>query len=273
VIAGERAVNLQKGGKKGRNSMKFSKLSVVVLFSTISILFAQGDNCINAMNIPSLPFWIFSNTAGYNNDYSLPDSGCTGNTTLGPDAVFSYTPQTDICLSLEVIIPQSGWDASIYVFTDCDNMVCVAGVDQFGPGSPEALNISMMPGVTYYFVVDGRNPTDYGPFVLGLSECLTDVKEGVTAPSFELISFDVKPSVTRNSAKFFFSLPFPDRVKIDVYDASGRLVKSLFNETKREDNIIWNCDDMKGQRVEAGVYFVKFEAMGKRITRKVVILR
>jgi len=249
-------------------------LGVIVSFLIFAgALLAQGDNCENATLISSLPFWTYTNNAGYNNNYSLPDTGCTGNATLGPDAVFSYTPQDELCLSLEVIIPQSNWDASIYVLTDCEGLECVAGTDEFGPGSPEALYISMTPGVTYYFVVDGKDTSDYGPYVLGLSECVTDVKEGALKPSLELISFRVYPSVTRSLTKFFFSLPVEGNVSIDIYDAMGRLVKSLTNEVAREKSIIWNCDDMNGKRVEAGVYFVKFEALGKKITEKVVLLK
>jgi len=261
----------KKKGEKKEDVMRILRVLGLVLLM-VGVLWAQGDNCSSAWVISSLPFWTYSNTAGYTNDYSLPDTGCTGNTTFGPDGVYSFTPQNDICISLEVIIPQSGWDASIYVLSDCDNLVCVAGVDQYGEGSPEALYVTMTPGVTYYFVVDGKDTSDYGPFVLGLSECTTDIEEGILKPSLELISFKVNPSITRNSTKFFYSLPIIDEVKIDIYDASGRLVKSIASRGK-EANIVWNCDDMNGSRLDAGVYFVKFEAMGKKITEKIVLLR
>ena len=245
----------------------------LILILAVGFLLAQGENCNQATVISSLPYWAVSNTTGFQNDYNLPSNGCTGNISEGPDAVYAYSPTGPVCVSLEVLIPQSGWNASIYVLTDCENLVCVSGADNFGPGSPEALYVTMAPGNTYYFVIDGRNADDYGPFVVGFSECSTDIEEGIIDPLKNVINFKVYPTIVTKNVKISMSLPFEDRVSVDIYDASGRLVSHLFDGKTSSLSLNWDGKDSNGKSIKAGVYFVRVSTLHKVLTEKLVVVR
>ncbi|MCX7994159.1 MAG: Omp28-related outer membrane protein [candidate division WOR-3 bacterium] len=58
-------------------------------------------------------------------------------------------------------------------------------------------------------------------------------------------------------------------VSVKIYDASGRLVKSL----TANPVIIWNGDDSNGKMLPSGIYFVKLESESETILEKVVIVR
>ena len=59
-----------------------------------------------------------------------------------------------------------------------------------------------------------------------------------------------------------------------VYDASGRLVRTLARETlpAGDHTTIWDGRDDRGSRVGAGTYFVRLEAGDATRTTKVVFL-
>jgi len=72
-----------------------------------------------------------------------------------------------------------------------------------------------------------------------------------------------------------FDLPVTSFVTLDIYNISGRKVKSLVSGVKSSGNykVIWDgCDD-SGQSVSSGVYFYKLIVTGFSETRKMLLLR
>ncbi len=65
--------------------------------------------------------------------------------------------------------------------------------------------------------------------------------------------------------------------KLQIYDATGRLVKSFNHLTIQPSNhptqIVWNGTDDLGRRLPAGVYFVRLENEGFKQVEKVILLR
>jgi hypothetical protein len=62
---------------------------------------------------------------------------------------------------------------------------------------------------------------------------------------------------------------------IRIYDASGRLVKSFDLESRiqnQESVVRWDGRDDVGKRVPKGVYFVRLQGTGLRITEKVILV-
>jgi flagellar hook assembly protein FlgD len=60
-----------------------------------------------------------------------------------------------------------------------------------------------------------------------------------------------------------------------VHDVAGRRVRVLedsFREAGRHA-AVWDGRDGTGRRVAAGVYFVRLQAAGGELTRKIVLLR
>jgi hypothetical protein len=72
-----------------------------------------------------------------------------------------------------------------------------------------------------------------------------------------------------------YTLPVTGHVSLRVYDAAGRLVKTLVDavETAGRHAAAWNGVDDGGADVSSGVYFVRLESVGGIETRKVVLLK
>ncbi|MBK9471879.1 MAG: T9SS type A sorting domain-containing protein [bacterium] len=64
-------------------------------------------------------------------------------------------------------------------------------------------------------------------------------------------------------------------VRIRVYDASGRLVRSLAEGTTfaGRHRLDWDGRDDAGRRAAAGLYLIRVESGSRAATRKVVLTR
>ncbi len=73
-----------------------------------------------------------------------------------------------------------------------------------------------------------------------------------------------------------FGLNAPGDVTLSVYDAGGRLVKTLLageaHEAGRHE-VIWNGKDNADTQVSSGVYFYRLEAGAFTETRKMTLLK
>jgi flagellar hook assembly protein FlgD len=60
-----------------------------------------------------------------------------------------------------------------------------------------------------------------------------------------------------------------------VYDPRGHLVRALVDRSAEAGarSVRWDGLDERGGVVESGVYFVRFEAAGRSVTRKISLLR
>jgi hypothetical protein len=72
-----------------------------------------------------------------------------------------------------------------------------------------------------------------------------------------------------------FSLPQPSQVEIDVYDVSGRLVKTLVHDqyVAGEHEVIWRGKDARGKSVASGVYFYSMHAGSFQSSHKMLLAR
>jgi len=99
----------------------------------------------------------------------------------------------------------------------------------------------------------------------------------ITIPGVELsLSLDtIYPNPFNPDATITFTIPQAASVVIRVYDARGRLVRELFNDsqTSGTHSLTWNGLDDSGYTASSGVYYVRLESLGLIKTRKVVLLR
>lgn len=95
----------------------------------------------------------------------------------------------------------------------------------------------------------------------------------------EIISYsnlNIFPSlVTNGEVQIHYSLKKSGRVKLTIYDTSGRIVKTLVNEFRSSGvyRIKWNGKDEKGEIVPTGIYFVRGKIGGVNANKKVVCIR
>ncbi len=83
------------------------------------------------------------------------------------------------------------------------------------------------------------------------------------------------PNPFNPSTMIAFELEAAGRAKLDVFDAAGRFVKTLVDETlpAARHEVNWNGKDASGRSVASGVYFYSITANGLRDTKKMILLR
>jgi hypothetical protein len=101
----------------------------------------------------------------------------------------------------------------------------------------------------------------------------TGVEENTIAKPF--ILYSLAPNPTRANALIKFQLVNTQKVKLNVYDVTGQLVKTLINDEKPagKHQVYWNGQDEQQNQVSSGIYFLKFEAGNHVETRKLLLIK
>ncbi len=97
---------------------------------------------------------------------------------------------------------------------------------------------------------------------------------GAVASSFVLSQN--YPNPFNPSTNIRFSLPQTEKVKLEVYDIQGNLIKSLVDyELYQPGNyeVTWDGSDNKGSRVASGIYFAKMQAGKFSHTKKMNLVK
>ncbi len=96
-----------------------------------------------------------------------------------------------------------------------------------------------------------------------------DPEVGVARPTLH----PVAPNPAAGPARIRFSLPNSREVTVSVYDAGGRLVRTLVTgrHAGGHHSVIWDCTDAAGRELAAGVYLLRLEAEGSSDSRKLVL--
>ena len=83
------------------------------------------------------------------------------------------------------------------------------------------------------------------------------------------------PNPFNSSTTIYYTLPTESRVLIKVYNLVGEEIKILIDyiQSAGENSITWDGTNKIGQTVSSGVYFYRFEADGKVMTKKMTYLR
>lgn len=91
--------------------------------------------------------------------------------------------------------------------------------------------------------------------------------------AFRLHAAAPNPFVHRTSVAF--DLPAARAVRLLVYDVSGRLVRTLADESlpAGSHERVWDRTDATGRPVAAGIYFVRLDAETMEAREKIVVLR
>jgi len=118
--------------------------------------------------------------------------------------------------------------------------------------------------------------------VLGGWSTTTAVGDGGTdddplpgPPAREGFDLSCYPNPCNPSATIVFSLPDAGRAKLAVFDAQGRLVRTLIDGALAggSHSVVWNGTNESGGRVGSGVYFYRITANKRSDTKKILLLR
>lgn len=89
-------------------------------------------------------------------------------------------------------------------------------------------------------------------------------------------SLSIAPNPTIGGTEIRFAQPGQEAVaRASVFDAAGRLVRTLSTGVPAEGGLSWNWDgrDGRGARVAAGIFFVRVEGAGFTETRRLTVVR
>lgn len=97
----------------------------------------------------------------------------------------------------------------------------------------------------------------------------------VSLPELSLALHQNHPNPFNPQTTIAYDLPSTARVRLLVMDVSGKLVRTLVDETQAAGSrsVIWNGRDDNGNAVSSGVYFYVLDAGKERLTRKLVLLK
>jgi hypothetical protein len=126
----------------------------------------------------------------------------------------------------------------------------------------------------YYYKVSAVDDHDNeSPHALLMPDDVT----GEDPPTVPLASYLEQnfPNPFNPVTSISFGIASSEHIKLRIYDAAGRLVRTLMNETKDAGHytIDWNGFSDDGRQVASGVYFYKLTAGIFRETRKMILLR
>ncbi|MBD3334779.1 MAG: S8 family serine peptidase [Candidatus Eisenbacteria bacterium] len=85
----------------------------------------------------------------------------------------------------------------------------------------------------------------------------------------------VQPNPAGQATKIGYSLPHSGPVRIEIFDANGRRVRTLWDgwQMAGDHRIAWDARDGDGQAVAGGTYFLHVASGGEAFSRKVTIVR
>lgn len=96
-----------------------------------------------------------------------------------------------------------------------------------------------------------------------------NVKEETYAHVYNLPSISIKPNPTSRTTLIYYSLPAKERLAVNVFDASGRLIERVFDR-----EVVGNgCIEWQPANIANGIYFVKIEKASGSSINKVIYLR
>ena len=83
------------------------------------------------------------------------------------------------------------------------------------------------------------------------------------------------PNPVRGNTTINYSITKSGHVTLNVYDMSGKLVKTLVNGNVNAGthSVVWNRTDNRSNKVAGGVYFYKMNANNETLTKKMIVVK
>jgi len=96
-----------------------------------------------------------------------------------------------------------------------------------------------------------------------------------TTPEMDLALFENYPNPFNPHTTIGYTIPKSGQVLMNIYDARGRMVRTLVDETQNRGlhTAEWDGTDRYGVTVASGVYFVRLAADKRVKTRKILLLK
>jgi len=136
--------------------------------------------------------------------------------------------------------------------------------------------LDYLEGVTVYYRISAFDHAgNRGPYseTLVVNSSLNAHSNNYLAREFKL--YQNYPNPFNPSTVINYELPFDGIVNVSIYNAKGKLVKTLLNkhQTAGFKNLTWNSLDKNGNAVSAGLYFYTITTSESQQSMKMVLLK
>jgi len=102
-----------------------------------------------------------------------------------------------------------------------------------------------------------------------------DIEESAGASGIPFSLEVAQPAIKRYFTKLKYSIPIDTPIALNLFDASGRRVKSIFNGLEKagsyEERVIFTDDT--GRSLSDGIYFIKYSSMDKTLSEKIIVVK
>ncbi len=143
--------------------------------------------------------------------------------------------------------------------------------DSHGPGGAETVSFYPTTGDYYGFLVWANNSASGTIYYQW-----TGIEESSESRpvSTHTLLYSCRPGHFRRSTELTYSLGRPCDVRLDVVDASGRLVERMVDARQPQGvhRVRWTGQDASGRYVSPGIYFVRLTTADHTATQKMVKL-
>jgi hypothetical protein len=134
-------------------------------------------------------------------------------------------------------------------------------------------------GTEYRFIDDTVMPGREYSYRVGLTEegssRILFETEIIQIPEAALTLYQNSPNPFNPSTTISWILPGAMRVRLEIFDVSGRPVRLLVDEELEpgQHSFVWNGSGENGSAISSGIYFLRLSAGKESITRKMVLLK
>jgi hypothetical protein len=162
------------------------------------------------------------------------------------------------------------WNSAVRIY--------MAGRTPLTPGAPESMTLKgLINGAKYYAILKSADSQlNWSRYSNVATFTAVTAITGVDAPSApELVLGAPRPSPTTGRADVNLDLPKSMNVEASVFDAQGRLVRTLDHGVLSGGPHILHWDGMldRGGNAVSGVYWIRVAAAGLVKRQKVVVVR
>jgi hypothetical protein len=119
------------------------------------------------------------------------------------------------------------------------------------------------------------NPTDNVMYDTVVVIPWTGISEVVAEPLPRTLSLAARPNPSAGRTAFACALPRPATLALELYDATGTLVRTLAAGPRPagRHNVTWDGRDGSGRLMPEGIYYCRMTADSRTVTTKVILQR
>jgi hypothetical protein len=192
---------------------------------------------------------------------------------VSPDSAFSFYHQYDL---------ETGWD---YTYAEIENgSGWWQTLDEYNgiqsTWTQESFSLAGYDGQTVR--IRFRLVSDYSTYAEGwyIDDVLVPmlgVQEHNTPQNLQSISLNVLPNPFANLTTISFSITHvTDNIKLNIFDAAGRLVRNLYDAMPNAPctmQFVWDGADQQNRRLSSGVYFITLQSSDSKLVEKAILLK